>query len=335
MQRINESFNQKRLKRIRNRVGEELGLSFQKRAHRNAWRRFGVVFAVFTVCLLTITPALAAEVPYVDDLLYFISPETAQFFKPIQMSDVDQNIEIKVESAFIHDADAKVLVSVRDLEGNRLDHSLDFDDSYDIRTGFDCVGTCNQVGYDASTGTATLLIETSSMNPRDVITGKKITISFQTILSGKEKTLEFPIQIDWSMISNDVKTEQSDTDDETVMIPGEKLFEILDGFEITGVGYIGNELHIQLYTPRRNKLSDHAFLYLKDENGTKVITKAVIYRGGYNSGDPEIERSADYVEYVFDVPQDALSNYQLFGDFYSMKTRIDGDWSITFPLENE
>ena len=335
MQRINDTFNQKHLKQIRNKVGEELGLSFQKRAHRSAWKRIGVVFAVFAVCLITITPALAAEVPYVDDLLYFISPETAQFFKPVQRSDVDQNIEIKVESAYIHGTDAKVLVSVRDLEGNRLDNSLDFDDSYDLRTGFDCIGTCNQIGYDASTGTATLLIETSSMNPRDVITGRKITISFQTIMSGKEKTLGFPIPMDWSMASSDTKTEQSDTDGETVLVPGEKIVEIMDGFEITGVAYVKEQLHIQLYTPGRYKYDDHAFLYLKDENGTKVITRAMVYRGGYNTGDPEIERSADYVEYVFDVPQDSLSKYQFFGDFYSMKTRIDGDWSITVPLEND
>ena len=334
MKRISDTFNQKHLKQIRNKVGEELGLSFQKRTHRSAWKRIGVVFAVFAVCLMTITPALAAEVPYVDDLLYLISPKTAQFFKPVQLSDVDQNIEIKVESAYIHGANAEVLVSVRDLEGNRLDDSLDFDDSYDIRTGFDCIGTCNQVDYDASTGTAKLLIETSSMNPRDVITGKKITISFQTIMSGKEKTLEFPIPMDWNAIPNDIITEQSDTDGETVLVPGEKLFEILDGFEITGVGYIGNELHIQLYTPRRHKFSDHAFLYLQDENGAKTICKAMLYRGGYNTGDPEIERSADYVEYVFDVPQGELSKCKLYGDFYSMKTRIDGDWSITFPLEN-
>ena len=334
MMRASDSFNQKHLKQIRNRVGKELGLSFQKRSHHSAWMRAGIAFAVFAACLLTVTPALAAEIPIVGDLLYFVLPETAQFFKPVQLSDVDQNIEIKVESAYVHGADAEILVSVRDLDGNRLDESIDLYDSYHLRTGFDSVGTCNQIGYDASTGTATLLIETSSMNPRDTITGKKITLSFQTILSGKEKKTASPIQMDWSMVSSDVETEESDSNGETVLVPGEKMFEIMDGFEITGIAYVEDRLHIQLYTPRRDTFDDHAMLYLMSEDGTEIRCNP-IYRGGYNTGDPEIERSADYIEYVFDVLQESLPNYQLFGDFYSAKTRIDGNWSITFPLEND
>lgn len=334
MQRINEKFNRRRMQNIRQRVENETGVSFRKRASRSAFARAGIAFSVFAVCLLVVTPALAAEIPIVNDLLYRLLPETAQFFKPVQMSSVDQNIEIKVESAYVHGADAEVVVSVRDLEGDRLDDSIDFYDSEDIRTGFDSVGTSNQIGYDASTGTATLLIQTSSMNPRDTITGKKITISFQTILSGKEKKMAFPIQMDWSTIPNDVKTEQSDHDGETVMVPGEKIFEILDGFDVTGVGYIGEQLHIQLCTTRRDTFDDHASLYLKGEDGTEIRCNP-IYRGGYNTGDPELDKRADYIEYVFDVPQDSLSKYQLFGDFYSAKTRVDGNWSITFPLEND
>lgn len=333
MQRINEKFNRKRMQNIRQRVENETGVSFRKRASRSAFARAGIVFAVFAVCLLAVTPALAAEIPVVNDFLYYVLPETAQFFKPVQMSAVDQNIEIKVESAYVHGADAEVVVSVRDLEGDRLDASLDFYDSYDIRTGFDSVGTCNQIGYDASTGTATLLIQTSSMNPRDTITGKKITISFQTILSGKDKKMAFPIQMDWSTISNGNKTEQSEHDGETLLVPGEKIIEVLDGFEITGVGYVEGKLHIQLYTPRRYQFDDHASLYLKGEDGTEIRCNP-IYRGGYSTGDPELDKRADYIEYEFDVPQDSLSKYELFGDFYSAKTRVDGNWSITFPLEN-
>lgn len=334
MQRMSEAFNQRRLKRIRKKVGEALGLSFQKRTHRSAWMRVGVTFAVFAVCLLTITSALAAEIPAVNDFLYFVLPEMAQFFKPVQLSDVDQNIEIKVESAYVNGASAKILVSVRDLEGNRLDDSISFYNSENLHTGFDSMGTCNQIGYDASTGTATLLVETSSMNPNDMIHGKKITISFRTILSGKEENEGKPVQMDWSTISNDVKTEQSNDDGRTVLVPGEKLFEIMDGFLITGVGYVGEQLHIQLYTPKRYVFDAYAFLYLKSKDGTEIQSD-MIYRGAYNTGDPEMDKQADYVEYVFDVPQDALPDYQLFGDFYSMKTRVDGDWSITFPLEND
>ncbi|PKM40417.1 MAG: hypothetical protein CVV04_04235 [Firmicutes bacterium HGW-Firmicutes-9] len=333
MQRMNDTFNQTHLKKIRSRVGEELGLSFQKCKTQGTLMRFSVALAVFAACFLTITPALAIGIPAVNDLLYFVLPETAQFFKTVQMSDIDQNIEINVESAYVHGSKAEILVSVRDLNRDRLDDSIDFYDSYDLRTGFDSIGTCNQIGYDTSTGTATFLIEISSMNSDDLITGKKITLSFQTILSGKETKMAVPIQMDWSNISNEVITEKAEHSDAMLLIPGEEILKIMDGFLVTGVGYVGEQLHIQLYTPRRHQFDDHAALYLKNE-AEAIIQANAVYRGGYNTGDPELDKRADYIDFVFDVPNDLLSHYKLYGDFYSATTRIDGDWSITFPLEN-
>ena len=332
MQHLNDRFNRKHLQYIRDKVSSELGISSRKSTHRSAAMRVGIVFAVFALCLMTITPALAAEIPEVYDMLYLVLPETAQFFKPVQKSDIDQNIEIKVESVYVNGAEADAVVSVRDLSQDRLSEKIDFDDSYEIHTGFDSVGTSNQIDYEAVTRTATFLNETSSMNLGDLIVGKKLTISFQTLLSGKIERLAYPISIDWSTVPDTVQTELPEPYFETVLVPGEKQWDILDGFSITGIGYVDGKLHIQLYTPRRHTFSDHAFLYLKSGEEEPLWSNAV-YRGGY-SGDPVLDREADYIDYVFDVKQEELPKYTLFGDFYGYQTRVDGDWSITFPLQD-
>ena len=332
MQHINDKFNEKHMRNIKNRVQDELGMSFARSMHHSRVRRVSVVLAVFAACILTITPALAAEIPEVYAVLYALLPETAQFFKPVKMSDTDQNIEIKVESVYVHDEKADAVISVRDLSQNRLSEKIDFDDSYDIHTGFDSVGTCNQIDYDAATKTATFLIETSSMRPCDVIVGKKLTISFQTLLSGKIERLAYPIPIDWSTIPDTAQTVQPEPYNETVLVTGETRVKILDGFMITGIGYVDGKLHIQLYTPRRHTYGDHAFLYLKSGAG-EPLAGSMFYRGGYNTGDPESDREADYIDYVFDVKPEELPKYTLFGDFYGYQTRVDGNWSITFPLE--
>jgi len=331
MIQANDSFNRKHMRNIRNKVQQELNVEFSRKSPSSPAMRAGIIFAVFAVCLLTITPALAAGIPQVYDVLYAILPETAQFFKPVKLSDTDQNIEIKVESAYIHGEKADAVVSVRDLTQDRLSENIDFDDSYDIHTGFDSIGTCNQIDYDPATKTATFLIETSSMRPNDVIVGKKLTISFQTILSRKIERLAYPIPIDWSAIPDTVQTEQPEPYLETVLVPGEKKMDILDGFSITGLGYADGNLHIELYTPERHTLDFHASLYLTNDEGT-VIYGSAVYRGGY-SGDPVKDREADYIDYVFDVPKEELSKYTLLGDFYGYQTRVDGNWSITFPLE--
>ena len=51
-------------------------------------------------------------------------------------------------------------------------------------------------------------------------------------------------------------------------------------------------------------------------------------------GAEEAVQRADYIDYVFDVLQSELEQFSLFGDFYSAKTRIDGNWSITFPIDD-
>ena len=332
MQHVNDKFNQKHMRNIRRRVQDELGMEGSRKSRKSPTVRAGIVFAVFAACILTITPALAAGIPQVYDMLYLVLPETAQFFKPIQKSDTDQNIEIKVESAYVRGTEADAVISVRDLSQDRLSEKIDFDDSYEIHTGFDSVGTCNQIDYDAATQTATFLIETGSMHQSDLIVGKKLTISFQTLLSGKIERLAYPISIDWSTIPDAVQTELPEPYLETVLVPGEKQLDILDGFSITGMGYVDGKLHIQLYTPRRHTFSDHAFLYLKSGEEEPLWSNAV-YRGGY-SGDPVLDREADYIDYVFDVKQEELPKYTLFGDFYGYQTRVDGDWSITFPLQD-
>lgn len=334
MNRFKEKFSKERRMNIRSRVERETGVSFKRRAPRSARARAGIALAIFAACLVVVPPALAMGVPEVNALLYFVLPEAAQFFKPVQKSSVDQGIEVKVESAYIHGAETEAVVSVRDLTGNRLDESIDFDDSYDFLTGFDSFGTCSQIGYDEATKTATFLIQTSSMDERDVIAGEKITMTFQTVLTGKTETLAYPIPLDWSAIPETVETEYTFQDNEEVLVQGESILDVLDGFSVTGVGYVDGKLHIQLYTPWRHKFSDHAFLYLLDEQGNRTEA-GMIYRGSYNAGDKDIKRRADFVEYTFDVPQSELAQYTLYGEFYSYKTRIDGNWSITFPLENQ
>ena len=327
-------YNKQHRNNIRETVSKATGVPLQAQHARPTFPRTAIIVAAFLMCLLIATSALAAGVPEVNALLYYVLPEAAQFFKPVQKSSVDQGIEVKVESAYIHGAAAEAVVSVRDLTGNRLDKSIDFDDSYDFRTGFDSFGTCSQIGYDEKTKTATFLIQTGSMDERNVIAGEKITMTFRTLLTGKTEALGLPIPLDWSAIPETVETETADPYEGTVLAPGDDQMEPESGFYFTGAGYVEDELHIQLFTPWRSVYDDHAFLYLLDTKGNRVDAQ-MRYRGSGYSDNAESEGREDYIDYIFPVPQSELAQYKLYGEFYSYKTRIDGNWSITFPITND
>ena len=328
------TYNQTHKNNIRDIVARETGTAIVSRQQRNGIKRWAIAFAAFAGCFLIATPALAANVPEAYYLLYLVSPSTAQFFHPVKMSVVDQGIEVGVESAYIHGSTAEAMITVRDLEGDRLDDSLDLYDSYDIRIGFDCTGHCEQIGYDPATKTATFLITISSMDEKNIIQGNKLTFSLSTLLTGKKKNIDVAIPMDWNAIPKTVETESAEPYEGNVMIPGESQRKIEEGFYFSGVGYVEGKLHIQLYTQGRSQYDDHAFLYMQDAAG-KRINGTMLYRGGYQTGDTASEWRADYIDYAFDVPQNELDQWSLYGDFYHATNRIDGNWSITFPLKQE
>ena len=327
------AFQAKNRNNIREKVAKETGVSPNPKRVLKPFAKTAIAFAAFLICLLIATPALAAGVPQAYSLLYAVSPQMAQLFKPVQRSSLDQGIEVTVVEAYVHDETAEAVVSVRDTTQNRLDDSLDLYDSYDFHTGFDSTGTCKQIGYDETTKTAYFQLSMSSMNPNERILGSKITFSLKTLLCGKEEVLAKPFSMDWSTIPETVKTESANPYEETVLVPGDDQMEPESGFYLSGIGYVDEKLHIQLFTPWRSVYDDHAFLYLSDAQGNRVYAD-MLYRGGYTTGTEETVQRADYIDYAFNVPQSELEQYSLFGDFYSAKTRIDGNWSITFPIEN-
>ena len=333
MKRDNHTYNRQSLAHIKNRFEEETGVRLKKKhAVRKRMRSLAIALAAL-LCVAVATPALAAGSSGTYDLLYSVAPKTAQFFKPVELVSVDQGIEVQVVSAYIHDASASVVITVRDLESDRLDSSLDLYDSYEINTGFDSVGCCKQIDYDETTNTATFLITIESMDEADVITGEKVTFSLTTLLAGKSELLDLPVAIDWDLIDPSPSVESADPYEGNVLIPGETILTVSEGFDVTGLGYVDGALHVQLYTPGRYLYDDHAFLRLKDGNG-ETIEARMLYRGGYTTNDPNSGFRANHVEYAFDVPQEELSKYSLFGDFIHAEKRVDGNWSVTFPLEN-
>ena len=333
MKRDNHTFSRQSLANIKSKFEEKTGVELQKKHVVRKAGRLVAAAAAMLLCLAVTTSALAAGSSGTYDLLYCIAPKTAQFFKPVELTSVDQGIEVQVVSAYIHDASASVVITVRDLESDRLDSSLDLYDSYEINTGFDSVGCCKQIDYDETTNTATFLITIESMDEADVITGEKVTFSLTTLLAGKSEILDLPVAIDWDLIDPSPVVESADPYEGNVLVPGETILTASEGFDVTGLGYVDGALHVQLYTPGRLLYDDHAFLRLKDGNG-ETIEARMLYRGGYTTDDPNSGFRASHVEYAFDVPQDELSKYSLFGDFIHAEKRVDGNWSVTFPLEN-
>lgn len=295
------------------------------------------------ICMTFVIPALAASVEPIYQLMYMVSPSIAQFYMPVQESDEDNGIKMEVVSSYIHDNIAEIYITMQDLTGDRIDETTDLYDSYSINRPFDSAATCQQVGYDEQTKTATFLISITEWQ-KQRIEGDKITFSVKEFLSHKKNYRDIKIPIDLSSVTTEKATQKVDTlggggtgyqtyteeGKATVLTPSQALPEFpVKGIDVTAVGYIDNQLHVQMEMKDRLKNDNHGSFYLKDTNGGMVECNANIY---FSNQYEQQEDRIDYCEYVFTIPKEEIGNYSLYGDFVTSDMLTEGNWRVTFPL---
>lgn len=308
-------------------------------------RRWIAAVAVIAICCTLSVPVLAAKVPAFYEGLYAISPAMAQFFKPVQISCEDNGVRMEVTAAYIHENTAEVYISMQDLEGSRFDETIDLFDSYSIKTPFDSTAHCQPAGYDPETKTATFLLTIEQWNEQK-IEGEKLTFSVREFLSNKHKYEGIISDAALAEAQSNPTTqiveprgfsgevciaEDRDSAAQTgmVVLKAEKILASpVDGAAITGVGYIGGNLHVQAYYENIAKTDNHGFLSLRNKESGEMIACS----GSISFFDEEC--CGSYQDYIFtDIPAEALDDYELYGEFVVSDGLVAGNWSVTFPLK--
>ena len=312
---------------------------------KNIWVKWGAMAACFCLVVSFAVPAMAASSSAFYNVLYEISPGTAQFFKPVQLSCEDNGIRMEVVSAYIHEDTADIYISMQDLEGTRFDETIDLFDSYQINTPFDCTGHCILSSYDPDTQTATFLITIEQWNEQNIM-GDKLTFSIQKFLSHKKsyEGIIDDVRLDKMELDSATQNVQprglsgilfdkytaSDTEEGvTVLKPADNMSSPIDGVTVTGIGYVDGQLHVQVYYENILRTDNHGSIALFNKETGETITCS----GSIAFFDDAEEGS--YEDYIFpEIAADTLDDYELYGDFVTSSGAVEGNWSVTFSLEN-
>ncbi|MCD7768519.1 MAG: hypothetical protein LUH36_00140 [Oscillospiraceae bacterium] len=313
----------------------------QKRKRRGFFapvrRRALAAAAVAALCLVLSVPALAATVEPVYRLLYRASPEAAQLFQPVQLSDEYDGIRLEVVSAGIRGDTAMVYVTLQDMTGDRVDETTDLFDSYDLNTPFDSAGYCELVGFDEETKTASFLITITNL-AGEPMEGDKVTFSLRRFLSRKTAYEDVEISTDLSAVSEAENTRQ--VADHSGGGPGyeEGTVTVLCADDLTadfpvagfaaGLGFVEGKLHIQLAVGNALEYDNHGYLYLVDETGSVVEAEA-----SYSFFEESEAGREDYCEFVFSVTPEELVSCRLYGSFWTSGLLTEGRWRVTFSLD--
>ena len=303
---------------------------------KSVWAKWGTLAACLCLVCVLAVPAMAAFSPAFYELLYAVT----QFFKPVQRSCEDNGIRMEVTAAYIHENTAEIYLSLEDLTGTSFDETVDLFDSYRLHTPFDCTGHCQLASYDPDTHTATFLVTLEQWD-RQSIEGEKLTFSVRKLLSGKKSWEGILDGVDLGgKLTSAVQTVQprglsgnlvgsTARKEVTVLKPGDAIVSPVDGVTLTGIGYADGRLHVQVYYADILKTDNHGSISLVNrETGEQIEcdgSAAFFDDAGTGS----------YEDYVFTgIAADALGTYALYGTFVTSAGPVEGNWSVTFPLEN-
>lgn len=303
-----------------------------------------IIAAVLCFSLAVTAGASAMNGPLYD-ILYAVFPSVAQSLKPVNVSCVDNGIRMEVVSASVEGSKAKIYISMQDIEGVRIDETIDLYDSYHIKQPFDSTGFCSKVSYDEKTKTATFLITITRTDGKDIKNG---TVTFsvgefmskrgyfsgyidEIDLSTADENAEIQNEVDKNGYAYDGKTETKEyLENMPCLVPQGNLYSPFPNVTITGIGFVDGKLHIQMLFENRSKTDSHGFVHLVDEDGNRIESPFAVYF----LKDANTERHDSYYEEVFEISPEELENCRLFGEFWSSNTHVEGDWEVTFNLED-
>ncbi len=320
-------------------------------------KRAVALAAALAVLLLCVFPVAAAPVSKpAYELLYAVAPSLAQKMKPVQLSDVKEGIQMEVVSAEIKGDTAVMLVAFKDLEGDRIDGTTDLFDSYMVRTPYDTSGTCRMESYDPGTGVAVYTVMQQNMGGK-AYEGDKVTFSVRELLLNKQNYDDLPLPLSLSSVTRTPELREVSDDDyrggSYADMPGveDRISEntmrqlgrvlaadpaqeqtLTEGVTLTAAGYTDGHLRVQLRFTDILSTDNHGFLWLENAEGDRiepVLSESFWTPGHRNSGRGNND---SLEEYLFEIPEEALTEYAVHGDFTTSHGPLVGNWEITFPL---
>ena len=309
------------------------------KVHKIPIKKIIAAAACVCICAVASLPVMAATGnDYIYDKLYSFAPGLVQKMKQVNETCVDQGIRLEVVSINVENNKADVLISLKDLEGNRIDKTVDLFDSYSIYTAGNSFNGCRFVDFDESTKTAFFLLEIEQ--DRKISISNKVTFSLDRILVHKREFTSELQMIELADAKDSLSTfnpgkrgaafcqewKNWNYQNQEVIVPSDDEIKICEGVVFTGKGIVDGKLHLQFKYENILDTDNHGFIYLKDKQGKFIECKGSVAFFDDNESD-------SYEEYIFEIDPNTLDEYIVFGEFTTSSGAIEGDWEITFNVD--
>lgn len=321
--------------------------------------RAAVILCIL-LAVMSLATALAATVDVVNARLHVFWPEAAEFLMPVNASCEREGIRLEVLSAVVKDGKAYVTFSMQDLEGDRLDEfvTASFSDlafPAEPRTEEDDVpiSTIAVLSYDAETKTG-IYAQEFEYDPALVGEDYEIPLYIRYLFMRKYDVLNLQPLLEEH--GRDAEAAQAPEHAQPLLMNNPASRAILDPaanleiplndyVELSGIGWIDGQLHVQIhYLPDRME---------KDDAGTYPLVFCYIQMMGADGFSPWIryKDQADsmnfgwawddngdgfneWEEYIFPCTPDEVREGTLRAvtNFIRETEALEGNWYVKIPL---
>ena len=318
-----EHFVQTRLEELPPRKGKRMGAL-----------RYGLIAAA--VCVVLIGSVLAAS-PTLRDTLSALQGGFEPYSQTVEgVTVTDQGIQVTVLAALADESGGTVYLEVKDLTGDIL--------TEDTFIGRGDSTAVKPVAYDPETHTI-LAVQTRRGDFRDE--NGNLTVAIDNIWGGQEfagiplptELLEPDNVLETVQAPEDPDTIYSPDDDRIVLAPEQTPMELegTDLFRLSSMGFDEQgRLHIQIRVADGYEVPDWEFypfdVFLVDlpavvKNGHRYYLEDSRYV------DFRLDFYADVMGETY-IPKESYQGLELtLEGWIATRERVEGDWSLTFPLE--
>ena len=304
---------------------------------RRCRRRAAVAVLCVCLCLLLSFTAFAAVLPDANDLLYRISPAAAEFLYPIRRSTEDDGVRLEVLYAANDNHTAVVYFSVQDLAGDRVDRTIDI---YNYHLDGPTAFTCERIAFDEATSTAYFRMTGHGGNELS----SKLTVFCMNSFLHHKKTASFG----GNTLLRDIPLDNAASlpmsqfycsggsgsgEGEFVLSPDTHNIPLegVDFAHISAIGYVNQELHIQLAYDK--SVDSHGYLTLTAPDGRTLPCRAYSFQTAADT--IEGDYRTKHTEYIFAMADIAdPSACTLGGTFTGDGGYQTGRWRLLFRLSD-
>lgn len=336
-----------------------------------------IIICVITMLLIGTMTALAAGVENINAILYKIWPEAARTLRPLNLSDEKAGIRLDVLSASMCEDHLLIAYSLTDLTGDRINSNTECNIIINGLSGLD-YNPDKIVSYDPITHQIiyAAYVGYSSLESQEGLSESALLNNVHTIeftVTGIVNPLQTVIDLWPLMTDQEYKSESVPgptnpsilgtiiTDDSfngtTIEIPhvlnpeNNLGIPIIDGVELSGIGWIDGMMHVQLHIPHHSVSieTEHissiyyqylSYVILKDQQGNEITwgdspyIQQLIENQYYVSEIGWIENDELWIEKVFPVRPEDMDHYVIYGEFEDRTNLWDFagyEWQVSFP----